>query len=75
MDFLGHVLLQLRVSLDPRKQEDIIGWQTPAMTKGVKSFLSVVNFYKKFIKGFLQVVKCPINLFKKELSFDWGEAQ
>jgi hypothetical protein len=42
------------------------------VTKGVKSFLGVANFYKKFIKGFLQVVKPPINLFKKELSFDWG---
>jgi hypothetical protein len=29
------------------------------MTKGVKSFLGVANFYKKFIKGFLQVVNPP----------------
>jgi hypothetical protein len=70
MNFLGHVLSQMRVRLDPRKQEDIISWQRLAMTKGVKSFLGVTNFYEKFIKWFLEVVKPPINLFKKELSFD-----
>jgi hypothetical protein len=40
------------------------------MTKRVTPFLGVANFYKKFIKGFLQVVKPPINLLKKALSFD-----
>jgi uncharacterized protein YaaR (DUF327 family) len=41
------------------------------MTKGIKSFLGFANFYKNFIKGFLQVAIPFSNILKKELSFEW----
>jgi hypothetical protein len=43
------------------------------MVKGIWSFLDLANFYQKFIKGFSQLVKPLLDLFKKDLSFKWKE--
>jgi hypothetical protein len=38
--------------------------------KGVRSFLGLSNFYKKFIKDFSTLVKLLTNLLKKWGSFE-----
>jgi hypothetical protein len=40
------------VRSNSRKIESIKKWQNPIPTKGVRSFLGLVNFYKMFIKDF-----------------------
>ncbi len=75
MDFLGHILSWEGVRLDPKKLEAIWDWKRTIMVKGIWSFLSLVNFYQKFIKGFLQFVKPLFDLLKKNLSFKWKEEQ
>jgi len=37
------------VSMDPTKVEAIMNWAAPTTTKGVRSFLGFVNFYRCFI--------------------------
>lgn len=44
-------------------------------TEGLRSFLGLANFYRKFIKRFLQLEKPFLDLSKKELSFEWGDDQ
>jgi hypothetical protein len=39
--------------------------------KGVRSFLGLANFYKKFIKDFLALARPLFELPTKELSFEW----
>jgi hypothetical protein len=43
--------------------------------KGVRSFLRLANFYKKFIKDFSTLAKLFTNLLKKEGSFEWKHEQ
>ncbi len=43
--------------------------------KGVRSFLGLTNFCKKFIMGFSTFAKPLIDLLKKELSFEWQKEQ
>jgi hypothetical protein len=43
--------------------------------KDVRSFLGLVNFYKKFIKDFLALAKPFTNLLKKEKSIEWKGEQ
>jgi hypothetical protein len=38
--------------------------------KGVRSFLGLANFYKKFIKDFLALIRPLFELPTKELSFE-----
>jgi hypothetical protein len=52
MYFLGHVFFPKGVRPNPKKIESIKEWQSPMSTKGVKSFLGLANFYKKFKKDF-----------------------
>jgi len=53
MDFLGHILLKEGVRPNHKKLQTIRDWKRLAAIKGIKSFLSLANFYWKFIKGFL----------------------
>jgi len=75
MDFLRHILSQEGVRLDLKKLEDIKDWKRPITIKGIRSFLSLANFYMKFIKSFFQLAKSLLNLLKKEFSFEWKEEQ
>jgi hypothetical protein len=75
MDFLGHILSQDGVKPNPRKIKSIRKWQSLVSTKRVKSFLGLVNFYKKFIKDFFTLVRPLIDLLKKEGSFEWKGEQ
>ncbi len=43
--------------------------------KGVRSFLGLANFYRKFIKDFLSLAKPLTDLLKKEGLFEWKGKQ
>jgi hypothetical protein len=59
------------VKPDPKKIELIKEWQSLVLAKGVRSFLGLVNFYRKFIKDFSALAKLLIDLLKKEGLFKW----
>jgi hypothetical protein len=46
-------------------------WQNLVLTKRVKSFLGLANFYMNFIKDFFALTRPLIDLLKKEGSFKW----
>ena len=45
IDYLGMVVEQGRMSMDPAKVEGLTDWPTPESTKQVRSFLGFGNFY------------------------------
>jgi hypothetical protein len=63
------------VRLDLKKIELIMEWQSLILSKGVKSFLGLPNFYKKFIKDFFALTRPFIDLLKKGGSFEWKDEQ
>jgi hypothetical protein len=56
---------------DPKKIESIKKWQSSGSIKGKRSFLGLVNFYRKLIKDFLALAKPFTDFLKKEGSFEW----
>jgi hypothetical protein len=60
-----------RAVLDPKKIESIKKWQSSRSIKRVRSFLGLVNFYRKLIKNFLALAKSFTDFLKKEGSFEW----
>ncbi len=70
LEFLGK-----GVRSDPRKMESIKEWQNLMPAKGVRSFLGLANFYRKFIKDFLSLAKPLTDLLKKEGLFEWKGKQ
>ena len=74
MTFLGHVILAKGVSVDPQKIEAVVNWKPPKNVSEVRSFLSLVGYYRKFVEGFSRIA-APLNkLTRKDVKYDWVDA-
>ena len=61
------------IIMDPAKIEIIIKWEALKTVKEVQRFLGFVNFYRKFVKNFSQLVMLLTNFMrKKNTKFDWS---
>jgi hypothetical protein len=75
MDFLGMIIGQGKIEMDPSKLTAIREWKPPASVKGIRSFLGFANFYRKFIPNFSNVV-APLNLLtRKDQPWLWTPLQ
>jgi hypothetical protein len=50
--FLGYVVTEQGIEVDPSKIEAIGNWSQPKMVTQVRSFLSLARFYRHFFKDF-----------------------
>jgi len=53
------------------KVEQIQAWSTPEKVVDVQSFMSIANFYRRFIKGFSKIAKPLMDLTKKCIKWTW----
>ncbi|WVZ71796.1 LOW QUALITY PROTEIN: hypothetical protein U9M48_020335 [Paspalum notatum var. saurae] len=65
--FLGHILSEKGVAVDPSKVKD----QWKLVTK-IRSFLGLAGYYRRFIKDFSKIAKPMTSLTKKNAKFVWG---
>jgi hypothetical protein len=73
MEYLGLIVEEGKLSMDPTKLSGIRDWPIPKTVKDVRSFLGFGNFYRKFIRGFADLAR-PLNeLLKKNIKFEWKE--
>lgn len=71
--YLGHLISENSVKPDPLKTSAIDNFPQPKNVKGVQSFLGLVGYYRKFIKGFADIAKPLTSLLKKNNKFIWSE--
>ena len=73
VDYLGFILSENRIEMDPVKLKGIEEWTTPTSIKQVWSFLGFGNYYRKFIKDYGNLTQ-PLNeLLKKDKKFIWTD--
>ena len=52
VSFLGHIVSEEGIRVDPKKIEVITKWKPPRNFTEVHSFLGLAGYYRRFIKGF-----------------------
>lgn len=63
--FLGFILREGQLQMDPAKTDAVRKWPTPKSVKEVQQFLGFANFYRKFIRNFSSVA-APISALTKK---------
>lgn len=70
---LGHVVSQEGVKIDPDIVKAIQQLSLPLRKIGVKSFFGHVNFLRRFVPDFLEIVKCVVDMMKGNKTFKWSD--
>ena len=71
--YLGHVISKDGVAMDSDKVEAVAAWPAPRSPRGVRGFLGLAGYYRKFIKDFGSIAAPLTRLLRKE-AFAWDEA-
>lgn len=73
ISFLGFIIKQGSIQMDPKKTRAVLEWPRPKSVKEVQWFLGFANFYRKFIRDFSSVAAPLSALTKaKNTHFAWS---
>src|SRR5712672_1586904 len=75
IEFLGVVLENNTIQMDPTKIKGIAEWPFPRNPTDVRSFLGFTGFYCYFIPNYSRVAQPLLDLTKKATPWVWEEAQ
>jgi Reverse transcriptase (RNA-dependent DNA polymerase) len=75
VEYLGIVIGQGQVKMDPTKVKGITEWPVPTSVKEVRSFLGFCNFYRVFIPHFSDKSRPLNDLTCKNRQWEWTERE
>ncbi|GJR54368.1 putative reverse transcriptase domain-containing protein [Tanacetum coccineum] len=73
--FLGHVVNQSGIHVDPSKIDAVKNWKAPTTPSEVRSFLGLAGYYRRFIANFSKIAKPLTSLTQKNQKYEWGEKE
>ena len=72
VSFLGYIIGQGQISMDPSKVSAVAEWPSPPTRKRLQQFLGFANFYRRFIRGYSQVAAPLTALTSIKIPFSWS---
>nr|GEV84874.1 hypothetical protein [Tanacetum cinerariifolium] len=73
VEFLGHKIKDGGLMMDDAKIKAIQEWEPPTKVTELRSFLGLVNYYRRFIMGYSAIASPLTNLLKKNQAWIWNE--
>ncbi|KAE8708553.1 Detected protein of unknown function [Hibiscus syriacus] len=71
--FLGHVIGHGKLLMDRNKIKAITEWEPTTKVSEMRSFLGLVNYYRRFIQGYSAQASPLTDLLKKGKAWEWSE--
>jgi hypothetical protein len=75
LKFLGHIVSADGVSPDPAKVQVLSDWPRPTTVKGVRSFLGLANFFRRYVHNHTRNCRRLHRLTKDGVPWEWGDAE
>jgi hypothetical protein len=57
--------------VDPKKVAEILDWKATKDVRGIKSFIGMAGYYRRFIEGFSKIARPMTALLAKKVGFKW----
>jgi hypothetical protein len=70
---LGHIVCKQGLLVDPSKIAIIMELKPPTLVRQLREILGHTGYYRKFIKGYMQITTPMEKLLKNEAKFKWNE--
>ena len=70
---LGHVVSVVGVRIDPERVKSIQNLFVPTSKKDIQSFLGKINFVRRFIPNFVELVKHITSMLRKGSEIKWTD--
>jgi len=71
---LGHIVSVEGVNIDPTRLQEIQTLSIPRSKRYIQSFLGKINFVRRFIPNFAELVKHITSMLKKGSEIKWTDA-
>ena len=72
--FLGHIVGRAGLECDPTKVSAVANRIPPSTIKGVREFLGLTGYYRRFVPDYSTVAQPLVRLLGKDCKFKWTDA-
>ncbi len=69
--FLGHVVSKEGIRPDLGKIQAVLHFPTPKNVTSVRSFLGLIGYYQKYVRGYSSLAGPLFELTRKDVAFVW----
>lgn len=75
VEYLGHIVSDQGLSPTDRNVNKILTMPAPRNVEGVRSFLGLSGYYRRFVPQYAHILSPVSSLLKKDAKFEWGPCQ
>ena len=70
VSFLDHIVSAEGIRVDLTKIKAVVNWKPPRNVTKVRSFLGLVGYYRRFVRGFSVIASSLTKLLRKGIKFE-----